>query len=68
MSNVQPVIRDQRAEAMAYLEDKKILRLFDTLGVRLAQEKPENPNNFLLAEIRTMQSLKQENKQAREKN
>ena len=51
---------------MAYLEDKKILRLFDTLGVRLAQEKPENPNNFLLAEIRAMQSLKQENKQVRE--
>ena len=45
-------IRDQRKEALAYLEDKKVLRLFDALGVRLAQEKPESPNDFLISELR----------------
>lgn len=58
-------IRDQRKEALEYLEDKKVLRLFDTLGVRLAQEKPESPNDFLLSELRAMQALKSENKQAK---
>ena len=31
-------IKNQRVDAMAYLEKHKILRLFDILGVKLAQQ------------------------------
>ena len=31
-------IKNQRAEAMAYLQEHKILRLFDILAVKLAQQ------------------------------
>jgi len=58
-------IRDQRKEALVYLEDKKVLKLFDALGVRLAQEKPESPNDFLISELRAMQALKSEGKPVR---
>ena len=33
-----PEMRNQRADAMAYLEEHKILKLFDILGVKLAQQ------------------------------
>jgi len=36
---------------MAYLEQHKLLRLFSILGAKLASEKPEDPNAFLLAEL-----------------
>ena len=35
-----PEMRNQRADAMAYLEEHKILKLFDILGVKLAQQVP----------------------------
>ena len=31
-------MRNQRADALAYLEEHKILKLFDILGVKLAQQ------------------------------
>lgn len=31
-------MKNQRVDAMAYLEKHKILRLFDILGVKLAQQ------------------------------
>ena len=31
-------IKNQRVDALAYLEKHKILRLFDILGVKLAQQ------------------------------
>lgn len=46
-----PEIRDPRGEALAYLEQHKLLRLFNILGAKLACEKPEDPNAFLLAEL-----------------
>lgn len=52
------VIVDQRAEAMAYMEDHKIMKLFDILGARMAQMKPKDPNEFLLSELRRISELK----------
>jgi hypothetical protein len=46
-----PVIGDPRGDALAYLEQHKLLRLFNILGSKLACEKPEDPNAFLLAEL-----------------
>ena len=46
-----PVIGDPRGDALAYLEQHKLLRLFNILGAKLACEKPEDPNAFLLAEL-----------------
>lgn len=46
-----PVIRDHRGEAIAYLEQHKLIRLFGILGAKLASEKPEDPNAFLISEL-----------------
>jgi len=46
-----PVIGDPRGDALAYLEQHKLLRLVNILGAKLACEKPEDPNAFLLAEL-----------------
>ena len=50
MSNKQ-VIVDQRKESIAYMEKHKVLKLFDILGAKLAKEKPDDPNEFLVKEI-----------------
>lgn len=42
---------NQRAEAMNYLNKHKVLKLFDILGSQLAKEKPDDPNEFLIAEL-----------------
>lgn len=52
---------DPRAEAMKYLNENKLLALFDILGARLAKEKPESPNDFLLDELARIQQMKQNN-------
>ena len=44
-------IVDQRAEALVYLEKHNILKLFDYLGAKIAKDKPDDPNDFLLSEI-----------------
>lgn len=44
-------IKDQRAEAMKYLERHRILKLFDLLGAKLVKRKPDNPNEFLVSEL-----------------
>ena len=59
MSN--KIIIDQRRESMKYLEKHKILKLFDILGSKLAKEKPENPNEFLLQEIEKIMQAKASN-------
>ena len=46
-----PVVRDPRGEALSYLEQHKLLRLFNILGAKLACDKPEDPNAYLLAEL-----------------
>lgn len=48
---MEEAIRDPRGEALAYLEQHKLLRLFNILGAKLACEKPADPNAFLLAEL-----------------
>jgi len=48
---------DPRKEALGYLEQHKLLRLFDVLGAKLAVAKPENPNAFLLTELNKISAL-----------
>lgn len=55
------VIVDQRAEATKYIRDKKINKLFDILGAQLARQKPEDPNEFLLSELKRIAELKEKN-------
>lgn len=55
------VIVDQRAEATKYIKDKKINKLFDILGAQLARQKPEDPNEFLLNELKRISELKEKN-------
>jgi hypothetical protein len=51
-------IVDQRAEAVKYIESKKINKLFDILGSNLARLKPEDPNEFLLTELKRIDEMK----------
>lgn len=53
----KPVV-DPRAEAMKYLEQHRLLTLFDILGAKLAKEKPENPNDFILEELGRIAQIK----------
>lgn len=51
-------IVDQRKLSTEYLEQHKVLKLFNILGSRLAKEKPDDPNEFLLQELTTILDLK----------
>ncbi len=51
-------IVDPRAEAMKYLNEHRLLALFDILGAHLAKEKPESPNDFILDELNRIAQLK----------
>ncbi len=46
---------DLRAEAMKYMEDNKVQILFDYLGAKLAKDKPQNPNEYLIQELLAIQ-------------
>lgn len=59
------VIVDQRAEATKYIQEKKINKLFDILGAQLARQKPEDPNEFLLSELKRISELKEQNQAVR---
>eukprot|EP01036_Dinobryon_divergens_P025902 gene25902-34495_t len=52
------VVKDQRADAMKYLEKHKILKLFDILGAKLVKRKPTFPNEFLVSELETILEAK----------
>jgi hypothetical protein len=54
-------IEDPRAEAMKYMAKHKVLTLFDILGARLAKEQPDDPNEFLLAELTKIAHAKANN-------
>lgn len=56
----KPII-DPRAEALQYMDKHKIKILFDILGCRLARDKPENPNEFLVNELQKIQQQKSAN-------
>jgi hypothetical protein len=49
-ADIIPTI-DPREEALKYLDQHKLIRLFDILGAKLAYLKPENPNDFLILEL-----------------
>eukprot|EP00981_Chlorochromonas_danica_P009712 scaffold2799_cov159-Ochromonas_danica.AAC.29 len=55
-------IADPRQEAISYMEQKNVFKLFDFLGAQLAKEKPEDPNDFLLSELRRIARLKEAGK------
>mmetsp|Transcript_4948 Transcript_4948/g.9445 ORF Transcript_4948/g.9445 Transcript_4948/m.9445 type:complete len:125 (-) Transcript_4948:42-416(-) len=46
---------DPRADANAYLKEKKVLELFHDLGTKLVYSKPEDPNAFLLKVLSEIQ-------------
>ena len=50
-------ISDPRAEAMEYLNQHKVIRLFEILGAKLAYLKPEDPNGFLAAELSKISAM-----------
>lgn len=52
------IISDPRQDAIAYMEQKNVFKLFDMLGAQLAREKPEDPNEFLLNELKRIKQLK----------
>jgi hypothetical protein len=54
-------IRDLRAEALEYLNNHKVLTLFDILGAKIARDKPENPNDYLVEELAKIAQLKTKN-------
>ena len=57
MSNAPVTIPDKRGEALAYLQKHKLISLFEILGAKIATEKPDDPNAFLLAELSKAQVM-----------
>lgn len=49
---------DPRAEAEQYLEKHQIPKLFEQLGAAVVYSKPDNPREFLISELRRIQSCK----------
>mmetsp|Transcript_17776 Transcript_17776/g.29718 ORF Transcript_17776/g.29718 Transcript_17776/m.29718 type:complete len:129 (+) Transcript_17776:84-470(+) len=47
--------RDPKQKTLKYLNDKKVVQLFELLGARLAFAKPEDPNEFLKEELAKIQ-------------
>jgi hypothetical protein len=58
---VMSKIVDQRAEATKYIEEKRVNKLFDILGSQLARTKPDDPNEYLLSELKRIPDLKAQN-------
>ena len=52
-----PAIADPRADALAYLEEHKLIRLFHLLGSKLAYMKPDDPNTFLASELNKISAM-----------
>ena len=52
---------DPRATAMKYLEDHKVIPLFELLGAKMVVMKPNDPNAFLIAELQKIKDLKSKN-------
>ena len=57
MSSAPVTIPDKRGEALAYLQKHKLISLFEILGAKIATEKPDDPNAFLLAELSKAQVM-----------
>jgi adenylate kinase len=55
-------------EALDYWENKGVSHLFEFLTTRLLVEKPDNPNQFILAEINKIEKLKSQGRPAVEYN
>lgn len=55
-------LKDPRAEATAYLTQHSVLPLFNSLGTKLMYSKPEDPNAFLLNELKAIQSANKSSK------
>lgn len=55
MSTEEKKIVDLRAEALKYMSDHKVQILFDYLGAKLAKDKPQNPNEYLIQELVAIQ-------------
>ena len=45
---------DRRREALDYMNEHKINILFDFLGAKLARDKPQNPNEYLVQELQNI--------------
>lgn len=54
-------IADPRADAMKYLNEHKVLRLFDILGAKIAYLKPEDPNAFIVSELNKISAMMSRN-------
>ena len=55
--STEPII-DQRKEAITYLNEHKVLKLFEILGARLAKDKPDDPNAYIIDELEKITQLK----------
>jgi hypothetical protein len=56
MSTNVPIV-DKRGQALAYLQQHKLLQLFEIIGAKIACEKPSDPNAFMLAELSKAQVM-----------
>ena len=54
MAENKPAFEDPRVEAKAYLESKGVLRLFQELGTALIYNKPEDPRQFIIDELKKL--------------
>lgn len=50
---------ESQAAAQAYLEEKKVVKLFERLNTALLYAKPADPISFLEAELKKMQAAKE---------
>ena len=48
--------------ALTYLNENNLIKLFDILGAKLAFDQPDDPNEYLVKELRRIEDLKKRGK------
>lgn len=56
---------DPRVQAEAYIKRHKVDKIFQDLGTALVYSRPENPREFLIQELRRLQTLRKSKRPVR---
>jgi hypothetical protein len=51
-------MEDPRLQTVKYLQDKQVIQLFEYLTTKIMTNKPDNPEEFILSELRNIDERK----------
>ncbi|XP_076464564.1 testis-specific expressed protein 55-like [Babylonia areolata] len=58
----EELVADPYKNAISYLEKHNIMQIFQAMTASIIYQKPDNPLDFMIAEIGKMKKLKEANK------